>query len=67
MKRAEKYLQKAAECREMAESAAPAHRQRLEQIAQSWEKLAEMQKRLPAELDNVLEFVLPPNDPKRKQ
>jgi hypothetical protein len=29
--------------------------------------LAELEKRLPAEDDNVIEFVLPPNDPKRKQ
>jgi hypothetical protein len=66
LKKIEEYLQKAARCREMAETVAPADRQRLEQIAQSLEMLAELEKRLPAEDDNVIEFVLPTNDPKRK-
>jgi aminoglycoside phosphotransferase len=67
LKKAEEYLQKAARCREMAETVAPADRQRLEQIAQSLEMLAELEKRLPAEDDNVIEFVLQPNDSKRKK
>jgi hypothetical protein len=65
--KSEQNLQRAARCREMAETAAPGDRQRLEQIAQSFEMLAELEKRLPAEDDNVIEFVLPPNDPKQKQ
>jgi hypothetical protein len=68
LKKAEEYLQKAAPMpREMAETVAPADRQRLEQIAQSLEMLAELEKRLPAEDDNVIEFVLQPNDSKRKK
>jgi hypothetical protein len=66
LKKIEQNLQRAARCREMAETA-PGDRQRLKQIAQSLEMLAELEKRLPAEDDNVIEFVLPPNDPKRKQ
>lgn len=65
MKKVQEYLQKAAECREMAESR-PAHRQRLQDMAESWERLAELEKRFLAEVDNVIEFVVPANDPKRK-
>ena len=51
----------------MAETVAPADRQRLEQIAQSLEMLAELEKRLPAEDDNVIEFALPENDNDQKR
>jgi hypothetical protein len=35
-------------------------------MAETWERLAELEKRRTAEDNNVIEFVLPPNDPKRK-
>jgi hypothetical protein len=51
---------------QMAEAAPSVHRRRLRE--KSWEMLADLEKRHPtAENDNVIEFVLPPNDPKRKQ
>jgi hypothetical protein len=34
------YREHAAECREMARTAPPAHRQQLEQMATTWEQLA---------------------------
>jgi hypothetical protein len=34
------YREHAAECREMARTAPPAHRQQLEQMASTWEQLA---------------------------
>ena len=39
------YLQHAAECREMARTALPTHRQQLEQMAETWEQLAAARKR----------------------
>jgi hypothetical protein len=67
LQKVEEFLRNAAECREMAETAAPAHRRRLREMAESWEMLADLEKRHPtAETNNVIEFVLPPNDPKRK-
>jgi hypothetical protein len=47
LKKVEEYLQKAAECREMAQAAAPAHRQGLKEMAETWERLAELEKRHP--------------------
>lgn len=41
MKKVEEYLGHAAECREMAQSAPPQHRQQLEEMAKTWEQLAE--------------------------
>jgi hypothetical protein len=35
------YLQHAAECRDMARTAPPAHCQQLEQMAETWEQLAD--------------------------
>jgi hypothetical protein len=44
----------------MAESAAPAYRQRLQEMAETWERLAELERRHPtAENNNVIEFVSP--------
>jgi hypothetical protein len=40
MKKIEDYLQHAVECRDMARTASPAHRQQLEQMAATWEHLA---------------------------
>jgi hypothetical protein len=45
VKKMHEYLEHAAECREMARTAPPAHRQQLEQMALTWEQLAEARKR----------------------
>ena len=45
MKKVEEYLEHAAECREMAQSAPPQHRQQLEEMAKTWEQLAEARHR----------------------
>jgi len=39
------YLKHAEDCRAMARAAHPAHRVRLEEMAQTWEKLAKARKR----------------------
>ena len=39
MKKAEEYRQNAAKCREVARTASPVHRQQLEEMAQTWERL----------------------------
>ena len=45
MRKIEEYLEHAAECREMARTALPSHRQQLEQMAETWDQLAEARKR----------------------
>jgi hypothetical protein len=45
MKKLHEYLQHAAECREMARTALPSHRQQLEQMAETWEQLAAARQR----------------------
>ena len=45
MRKIEEYLEHAAECREMAPTALPSHRQQLEQMAETWDQLAEARKR----------------------
>ena len=40
MKKLHEYREHAAECREMARTAPPTHRQQLEQMAATWEQLA---------------------------
>lgn len=45
MNKLEDYLKHAAECREMARTALPSHRQQLEQMAETWEQLAAARKR----------------------
>ena len=45
MQKVEEYLHHAAECRDMARTALPAHRHQLEQMAETWEQLAEARKR----------------------
>jgi hypothetical protein len=57
----------AAKCREMARRASPAHRQQLEQMAETWEQLAHSrQRQLHGVSDNsdglIVEFELPPED-----
>ena len=44
MKKVEEYLRHAAECREMARTAIPKHREQLENMAMTWERLAEVRK-----------------------
>ena len=45
MNKLEDYLKHAAECREMARTAPPSHRLQLEQMAETWEQLAEARKK----------------------
>jgi hypothetical protein len=45
LKKLHEYIRHAAECREMARTALPTHRQQLEQMAETWEQLAEARKR----------------------
>jgi hypothetical protein len=45
MKKRHEYLQHAADCREMARTALPQHRQQLEDMARTWEQLAEARQR----------------------
>jgi hypothetical protein len=45
VKKMHEYLEHAAECREMARTAIPGHRQQLEQMALTWEQLAEARRR----------------------
>ena len=45
VKKVEEYLEHASECRELARAAHPAHREQLEEMAQTWEQLAEARKR----------------------
>lgn len=71
MKKVEEYLQHAAECRDMARTASPSHRQQLQQMAETWEQLADargrqLHKRTAAE-NVVIEFILPDTDPKERQ
>jgi hypothetical protein len=44
VKKLHEYLKHAAECREMARTAPPAHRAQLEQMAATWEQLAQARK-----------------------
>jgi hypothetical protein len=45
VKKIHEYRQHAAECRDMARTAPPAHRQQLEQMAETWEQLANARRR----------------------
>ena len=45
MQEIEGYLRHAAECREMAQAASLSHRQQLEQMAETWDELANARKR----------------------
>ena len=66
MKKVDEYLRNAAELREMAVGASSAqHRRRLQEMAETWERLAELEKRhLTAENNNVIELVLLPKSNK---
>jgi hypothetical protein len=68
LKRVEEYRRYAAECRDMARTAPLAHRQKLQQIAQTWEQLAQEFRKLD-DADNdrkglVIDFTLPKDRPK---
>jgi len=45
MKKIEEYLEHARECRAMARVASEAHRAQLEEMARTWEQLAEARRR----------------------
>ena len=45
VKKVEEYLEHASECRTLARAAPQGHRQQLEDMAQTWEQLAEARKR----------------------
>jgi hypothetical protein len=45
VKKLHEYREHAAECREMARTAPPAHRQQLEQMAATWDQLASARQR----------------------
>ena len=45
MKKLHEYIQHAAECRQMARTALPNHRAQLQQMAATWERLAEGRKK----------------------
>src|SRR5262249_19769685 len=45
VKKLHEYREHAAECREMARTASPAHRQQLEQMAATWDQLAAARQR----------------------
>jgi len=44
LKKIQDYLRHAAECREMAQRAPPVYKQQLEQMAETWEALAEVRR-----------------------
>ena len=72
LKKVEEYLSHAAECRDMARTASATHRQQLQQMAETWEQLAEarrrqLHKRERADGNVVIEFILPETDPKERQ
>jgi len=45
MQKTAEYLSRAAECRDLAQSASPSRREELEHIAATYEQLAQMRKR----------------------
>jgi hypothetical protein len=71
LKRVEEFRRYAADCRDMARTAPLDQRQKLQQMAQTLEQLAqELVKRADAEAENdseglVIEFNLPKDRPKR--
>jgi hypothetical protein len=75
LKKVHDYLRHAAECRELARTASSAHRQQLEEMATTWEQLAEHRKRqlephgATDDQGLVIEFEITPdfnNDPQKK-
>ena len=71
MDKIEKYLRYAADCREMARTSSPAHRQQLEQMAKTWEQLAKSREQQPQRLNHTtggltIEFETPPGQPSKR-
>jgi hypothetical protein len=70
MKRVEEFRRYAAECRDMARTAPLDQRQKLQQMAQAWEQLAqEFMKRADADDERkglVIDFTLPKDSSKEK-
>ena len=62
LKKLHEILQHAAECWNMARTASPAHTQHLEQMAETWEQLAEARKRKLEKNDQILEDDYPAAD-----
>ena len=60
MKKLHEYERHAAECREMGRNAPAAHRAQLEQMAQTWDQLAEARKKQLAKLGKTEEDGVPP-------
>jgi hypothetical protein len=70
LKRVEEFRRYAAECRDMARTAPLDQRQKLQQMAQAWEQLAqEFMKRADADDERkglVIDFTLPKDSSKEK-
>lgn len=62
LKKLHEYLQHAAECRNMARTASPAHSQHLEQMAETWEQLAESAQAQVGKNDQILDDDYPAAD-----
>jgi len=45
VRKLDEYIKHAEECRDMARTAQPSHRSQLEDMAQTWDKLAEARRR----------------------
>jgi len=58
VKKLHEYREHAAECREMARTAPPTHRQQLEQMAATWDQLASARERKLKKLGRTDEFSL---------
>jgi hypothetical protein len=61
MKKLHEYEQHAAECRAMARSARPEHRAQLEQMATTWDQLAEARKHQLSKQGKAHDDVFPPH------
>jgi DNA-binding transcriptional MerR regulator len=67
LKKIQEYLQHAADCREMARTATAAHRQQLEQMAETWEQLAQSrQRQLHSASGNSDGLTAPEDDPSKQ-
>lgn len=62
MRKLSEYLKHADECRRMARTASPAHREQLENMAATWTQLAEARKRQVEKQGRTEEHKLPPRE-----
>jgi DNA-binding transcriptional MerR regulator len=67
LKKIQEYLQHAADCREMARTATAAHRQQLEQMAETWEQLAQSRQRQLHRMSGNSDVLIAPEDGPPKQ